>query len=781
MRPATDKEISCRITRTLLMYVSENNNGSLGSLLDGLELDQPYLMDTNNWVSHAFLQVLYHRMIQILGEKNAVYNMTLASERFQSLGLLDRIVRLIGTPKLIYGQAPKFNKLLKLNGDVFIHELGKSWVLLEDRYHNSAQKTRYDCDYTRGVLAGIPTMFGMPLAHVEEIECQVRPEVYGERVWPDHPIYGREGCLYRVHWKGFKSGALRKRFLARRSIYERAIEDLQEANQRIQEKYDEARQLAANLEKANVALTASKHELEASERRYRLLAENASDIIWTLNLESRRFDYVSPSVLRVRGLTPDEAMAMSLEETLSPPSFELALKVMAEEFERDGKEGVDPNRSRTLEVQQACKDGSFVWAEATMTFIRNEEGRPVGVLGATRDINERKRAEAERRKLEERLHHAQRMESIGTLAGGIAHDFNNLLAAIMGYISLAQLRARPGDAVFDLLAKAEESTLRAKDLTQKLITFSKGGAPIKRTVSVAELIMDSAGLNLSGSSVRCNFSIPPDLWPVEVDERQMGQAIGNLIQNAREAMPNGGVITVRAENATLNRQGVGEGDPSENRHYVMISIQDEGGGIAPEDLRRVFDAYFTTKDMSAQKGMGLGLTIAHSIVTKHGGYMEVQSQVGKGSTFCVYLPASGEAPGKKAEVMVRRGRILVMDDEAIFRDVLGQMLKHLGYDVSFASDRAKAVFLYKEAQAYGRPFDACILNFSIRGGMGGEETIQKLKQMAPEIPAVLTTGHASEIVGDFRKYGFSAVLLKPCKVDELGRALERVLSSRKVQ
>ena len=165
---AVAKEISCRVTRTLLMYVRENNGGELGNLLDGLELDEAYLLDTNNWVSHGFLQTLYHRMIDLLKDENAVYKMTLASERFQSLGLLDRIVRLLGNPKLIYSQAPKYNKLLKLNGSVIIRELGDSWALLEDRYHDSAQKTRFDCDYTRGILAGIPTMFGLPLADVRK-------------------------------------------------------------------------------------------------------------------------------------------------------------------------------------------------------------------------------------------------------------------------------------------------------------------------------------------------------------------------------------------------------------------------------------------------------------------------------------------------------------------------------------------------------------------------------------------------------------------------------------
>ena len=201
---STKREISCRITRTLIMYVRDMH-GSIENLLEGLELDENYLTDTNNWVSHEFLHILYARMIDILGDGNAVYNMTLAAKRYQSMGLLEWMARLLGNPKLIYAQGPKYNKLLKANGDVYIHESGESWVVLEDRYHNSAQKTHYDCDYTRAVLAGIPTIFDMPLAHVEEIECQVAPEVYGERIWPDRPTYGARGCLYRIQWDAKRS------------------------------------------------------------------------------------------------------------------------------------------------------------------------------------------------------------------------------------------------------------------------------------------------------------------------------------------------------------------------------------------------------------------------------------------------------------------------------------------------------------------------------------------------------------------------------------------------
>jgi two-component system cell cycle sensor histidine kinase/response regulator CckA len=433
-------------------------------------------------------------------------------------------------------------------------------------------------------------------------------------------------------------------------------------------------------------------------------------------------------------------------------------------------------REHTVEIPDYRSEGAFI---VSATPFHDGNGRLIGSVYVARDVSDYRRAEEERRKLEERLQHGQRMESIGTLAGGIAHDFNNLLAGIVGYISLAQLRTRSGDGIFELLSTAEETALRAKDLTQRLITFSKGGAPIKRTISVGKLIMNSAGLTLGGSAVRCYFSIPPDLWPVDVDEGQMGQVIDSLMQNAREAMPKGGVVTARAENVIPNGKGVGEGGSQENSHYVMISIEDEGCGIAPEDLRRVFDPYFSTKDMGAQKGMGLGLAIAHSIVTKHGGNIEAQSEVGKGSTFRVYLPASRTTPGKKAEGMVRRKRILVVDDEAIVRDVLGQMLKHLGYDVTCAGEGTEAVLLFKEAKASGNPFDVSLLDLSIPAGMGGKETIKKLKHITPDICAIVTTGYPTEaIMGDFRKYGFSAVLPKPCKVDELRRVLERVLSSR---
>jgi CheY-like chemotaxis protein len=376
--------------------------------------------------------------------------------------------------------------------------------------------------------------------------------------------------------------------------------------------------------------------------------------------------------------------------------------------------------------------------------------------------------------MEEDLLKAQKLESIGLLAGGIAHDFNNLLTGIIGNLSLAMMYARPDDEIADKLMAAEKAALRAKDLTQQLLTFAKGGTPIKRTSSLAGVIKEIAELALAGSNSRCQLSIPENLWPVEVDEGQISRAINSLIVNANQAMPGGGVIRVLVENTII---GAGPSVPLDAGRYIKMTIQDQGVGIPPEHLSKIFDPYFTTK----QKGSGLGLATAYSIIKNHDGYIAVESKLGGGATFTVYLPASDKemATGAAADEkpVFGQGRILVMDDEEIIREVAGHMLTFIGYEVEFASDGRIAIELYQTARGEGRPFDAVILDLTVPGAMGGKEAIERLLEMDPHVKAIVSSGYSNDpIIAEYRRHGFRGFVTKPYKIQELSQTLHSVLA-----
>jgi signal transduction histidine kinase len=399
--------------------------------------------------------------------------------------------------------------------------------------------------------------------------------------------------------------------------------------------------------------------------------------------------------------------------------------------------------------------------------IRDKNGTIIGVIIAFRDITEKQ-------KMEEELLRARRLDSIGILAGGIAHDFNNLLTAILGNVSLAKLYVDREGKVFGRLVDAEKASLRAKDLTRQLLTFSKGGAPLKRTASITELLIDSASFALSGSNVKSEFYLPEGLWPVEADEGQMSQVVNNLVINADHAMPKGGLITVWAENTVIGAE-----NPLllKAGNYVKISIKDQGLGIAEENLPKIFDPYFTTKP----KGSGLGLTTCYSIIKKHDGLITVASELGTGTTFYIYLPASdkqiaGNKSMRQGTPAVGKGRLLIMDDEESVRDILSKMLQHLGYDTECVGDGSEAIDLYKKAVESGNAFGAVIMDLTIPGGMGGKQTIQKLREIDPKVRAIVSSGYSNDpVMADFRSYGFSGVVTKPYLVEELGRVLQEVI------
>ncbi len=400
--------------------------------------------------------------------------------------------------------------------------------------------------------------------------------------------------------------------------------------------------------------------------------------------------------------------------------------------------------------------------------IHDDQGRIFGAVLVFRDITESRRLE------EEQLRVAK-LESIGVLAGGIAHDFNNLLTAIIGNIGLAMRYVEPQGKAAERLDEAEKASARARDLTQQLLIFSKGGAPVKKAAAISELIKETATFVLSGSDVRLELSLPEDLWVVEVDEGQMSQVIQNIVINADEAMPSGGTLNISAVNMAIQRLGA---LPLPKGNYVRIDIKDEGIGMSTRQLARIFEPYYTTK----QKGSGLGLATAYSIIANHGGYITAESSQNVGSTFHIYLPASSQPkpvkkkPGREQPVY-GKGRILVMDDEEIIREMLVKILTLSGHEVEVTKDGTEAVEVYRQARESGQPFDAVILDLTVPGGMGGKKTIKKLLEIDPKVKAIVSSGYATDpIMSEYKKYGFSAVVTKPYNVSKMEETLHDVLA-----
>jgi len=419
------------------------------------------------------------------------------------------------------------------------------------------------------------------------------------------------------------------------------------------------------------------------------------------------------------------------------------------------------------------RDGSKRIIADSGAPIRDPGGAIIGMILVFRDITEKHR-------LEEEILKSQKLESLGVIAGGIAHDFNNVLTAIIGNASLAQLSIGTDDRARSILADIEKAAMRARKLTQQLLTFSKGGAPVKKVTTLNEIVQDTIRFALSGSSVSPVFDLPADLWPVDADAEQISHAVNNIVINAREAMPQGGTITVRAENANV-ADGAAPGIPS--RRYVKISIQDQGIGIPRGDLTKIFDPYFTTKEESHS---GLGLAVAFSVIKRHGGYIVVDSEPDVATTFTIYLPAAArgakpeERPSERARAARGQGKILVMDDEEMVRGVLGKILGSFGYEVEFAADGVEAIESYRTAFASAKPFDAVIMDLTVTGGMGGREAIELLRLVDPGAKVIVSSGYSQDpVMSDFRRYGFDGVIAKPFRADELSDLLEKILFTKR--
>ena len=489
------------------------------------------------------------------------------------------------------------------------------------------------------------------------------------------------------------------------------------------------------------------------------------DGVITTNAEGRVV-LLNGAAERLTGWTQREAEGRLLDDVL--PLFrspdDTGCNIRFDEVLRTG-ETVELYR----DVQTRARSGSEHTLALKAAPINSHDGRHTGVVVVFRDTTTEQ-------KLEEELQKASKLESVALVAGGIAHDFNNILTAIMGHLSLVKASPTPSPAVIDTIEKA---CLYATNLTRQLLTFAKGSNPVRRLEDIAALLRESVEFALHGSSLRCEFDLAADLAPVEVDRGQIQQVVNNLVINARQATAERGILRVGACNVTVGPEkpvamlAAGE--------YVRLAISDNGAGIAPGNLARIFDPYFTTK----AEGSGLGLATSYSIIKKHHGLIQAESEPGKGTTFFIHLPASATVarPSTKPPVTpatksqperVGGGRVLFMDDEDVLQELVGAMLEHLGYEVVCASNGEAALARYVE----GKPFDAVIVDLTVPGGMGGFETVQKLRLVDPLVRAIVSSGYSNDpLMINYQQHGFSGVIAKPYQMAELGKVLQDVIGA----
>jgi two-component system, cell cycle sensor histidine kinase and response regulator CckA len=510
------------------------------------------------------------------------------------------------------------------------------------------------------------------------------------------------------------------------------------------------------------------HEaLRKSEARYRDLIEAMPDGVYRSTHEGR-FVEVNPAMVKILGYD-------SKEELLA---IDIKSQLYFDEEDRESAALEEKNEEMAV-FRLKKKDGSGVWVEDHGRHVVDEAGTILYHEGILRDITERKRMEEDRMKIDKQIQQTQKLESLGLLAGGIAHDFNNLLGGIFGYIELAKRSADAGQsqAAAERLTKAMHVFGRARDLSRQLITFAKGGAPAKTAGEIGRTLSETLQFALSGSNVKCEYSIATDLWPCMHDPNQVGQVIDNIVINAKHAMPNGGLLVVSASNVLID---AGSDIALPDGSYIRISIEDHGIGIPKEYLQKIFDPFFTTK----HTGSGLGLATSWSIVKRHEGTIIVESEPGKGSTFHLFFPADHglvSASNTAATTgFVGHGRVLVMDDEEYIREILEEMLTDLGYTVQTARDGAEAIELFMRASAEKKPFDLVFVDLTIPGGMGGEATLTRLVELDKHVCVIASSGYSEDpIISKPRDFGFAASIRKPYQKADLVEAISTALTPKK--
>lgn len=555
----------------------------------------------------------------------------------------------------------------------------------------------------------------------------------------------REGEVYPLQELVERNQLLEEQIAERTMQLSESNEKLQQTNEKLAIEIEEHKQ--TGLANARLLL------------QQRAILNNLPMMAWLKDPESH-LEMVNEQYAKVCGRT--------VEDCIGKTDLELFPLEMAKIYIADDREVCLTGQRKQSEEQITTSDGTK-WHLTYKTPLFDELGRVAGTTGIALDISDRKAHELEELKV-------QKLESLGVLAGGIAHDFNNILAGIIGNISLAKVFIDDTHKSHNALVGAEKASVRATELARQLLTFARGGEPVKKVVSPQHLVNEAMSLVLHGSNVKGIVDIPDSIHAIEADEGQISQVFHNIIINATQAMPGGGALTVSARNETLNDNNIMALTPGT---YICLAFTDEGCGIPDADLNKIFDPYFTTK----VNGNGLGLASSHSIITKHGGHICTSSRVDRGTTFTIHLPSIGETISSyQTEFNTQTaldhggGSILVMDDEEMIRELATGMLEEIGYQVTTCNDGTAAIRYYKAARESGAPFSAVIMDLTIPGGVGGKEAAAEILAVDPTACLIVSSGYSNDpIMSDYSTYGFAGAIAKPYRICELAQMLRSSL------
>ncbi len=503
-------------------------------------------------------------------------------------------------------------------------------------------------------------------------------------------------------------------------------------------------------------------ELRLRESYLSAIVENQPGLLWMKDQNG--------CFLVVNTLFANSSGFDNPQQLVGKTDFDVWPEILAASYVTDDKMVMKSGKPYMVEEQISDK-GDIRWFETFKSPILDKQGTVIGTTGYSRDITERRMAQEEHLKYEQQLQQNQRLESLGILAGGIAHDFNNLLTGIFGHLELARFASKDS-RVIESLDTTIATINRARALTMQLLTFSKGGSPVQKIMPLLRFVQDTAHFALSGSNVSCEFSFAKDLWQCNVDKNQMGQVIDNILINAQQAMPKGGVVHIVAQNIVFREK---EHPSLTMSDYVKLSITDGGIGIPKEIVPRIFDPFFTTKPT----GHGLGLATCYSIIRRHGGWIEVESEPGNGSTFHIYLPAFRDAVVEETTAQIGHkgnGTIVVMDDEAVIRSAIKKMLETMGYTVVCANEGKAAIEFYINETKAGRPIVTMFFDHTVAGGMGGIDAVAEIRKLNRSIPVFVVSGYTVDpVMRNPAEYGFTASICKPFTMAELSTSLNKYL------